>query len=75
MLVQFIWMGMQFVISLPMLIPAALYLFGLGGVWGWVTLALGIVYGSAALVAGIRIGGRWLDKRAPEVLLAVSVNK
>ena len=75
MLVQFIWMGMQFVISLPMLIPAALYLFGLGGVWGWVTLTLGIVYGSAALVAGIRIGGRWLDKRAPEVLLAVSVNK
>ncbi|MER2134233.1 MAG: transporter [Arthrobacter sp.] len=75
MLVQFIWMAMQFVISLPMLVPAALYAFGAGSGWGWVTLALGIVYGSAALVAGIRIGGRWLDKRAPEVLLAVSVNK
>ena len=75
MLVQFIWMAMQVLIALPLLVPAALYVFGLGSVWGWVTLGIGIVYGAAALVAGIRIGGRWLDRRAPEVLLAVSVNK
>ena len=75
MLVQFLWFAMEFVIALPLLVPAALYVFGLGSVWGWVTLVLGVVYGAAALVAGIRIGGRWLDKRAPEVLLAVTVNK
>ncbi|MEB7504567.1 transporter [Arthrobacter koreensis] len=75
MLVQFIWLAVQFVIALPLLVPAALYAFGLGEVWGWVTLVLGVVYGSAALVAGIRIGGRWLDRRGPEVLLAVTVNK
>ncbi|MFF2606355.1 transporter [Arthrobacter koreensis] len=75
MLVQFLWMGMQFVITLPLLVPAGLYVFGLGSAWGWVSLAVGVVYGAAAMVAGIRIGGRWLDKRGPEVLQAVSVNK
>jgi len=75
MLVQFIWMAMQFVIALPLLVPAALYAFGLGSVWGWVTLAVGVAGGTAALVAGVRIGGRWLDRRGPEVLLAVTVNK
>ena len=75
MLVQFLWLAVQFVIALPLLVPAALYTFGAGGWWGWVTLVLGVVYGSAAMIAGIRIGGKWLDRRAPEVLLAVSVNK
>jgi len=75
MLVQFLWLAVQFVVALPLLVPAALYAFGLGSAWGWVSLAVGVVYGSAALAAGIRIGGRWLDRRGPEVLLAVTVNK
>ncbi|MCC3296900.1 transporter [Arthrobacter caoxuetaonis] len=75
MLVQFIWMAVQFVIALPLLAPAVAYLFGAGPLWGWVALVVGVLYGAAAMIMGIRIGGRWLDRRAPEVLLAVSVNK
>ncbi|MBD7995494.1 transporter [Arthrobacter sp. Sa2CUA1] len=75
MLAQGLWLLAQLVLALPLLAPALAYAFGAGQVWGWVTLAVGTVLGSVLLVAGIRVGGRWLDQRGPEVLLAVSVNK
>jgi len=43
--------------------------------FGWLALAAGLVLGAVLLVAGIRIGGRWYDRRGPELLQAVSVNK
>lgn len=75
MLAQGLWMLGALVLALPLLAPAIAYAFGAGAVWGWVTLVVGIGLGSVLLAAGIRIGGRWLDQRGPEVLLAVSVNK
>ncbi|MBD8044307.1 transporter [Arthrobacter sp. Sa2BUA2] len=75
MLAQGLWLLAQLVLALPLLAPALAYAFGAGPVWGWVTLAVGIALGSFVLVMGIRVGGRWLDRRGPEVLLAVSVNK
>lgn len=75
MLAQGLWMLVQLGLSIPLLAPAIAYAFGAGPVWGWVTLVVGTVLGSVLLVAGIRVGGRWLDRRGPEVLLAVSVNK
>ena len=75
MIAQGLWLLMQLLLALPLLAPALAYAFGAGPVWGWITLVVGIVLGSVLLVAGIRVGGRWLDRRAPEVLLAVSVNK
>ena len=42
---------------------------------GWLAGVVGIVIGSVLLVLGIRIGGRWMDRRAPELMAAVMVNK
>lgn len=38
----------------------------------WAALAVGVATGFVALVVGIRIGGRLLDRRWPEVLSAIS---
>lgn len=38
------------------------------GVGSWVVLALGTVYGLGLLAGGVVLGGRRLDRRAPEVL-------
>lgn len=40
---------------------------------GWVTLAVGLVLGSGLLTAGVRIGGRELEQRAPELLARLRV--
>ncbi len=39
---------------------------------GWVSLAVGVLVGSIAVWLGVRIGGRALDRRWPELLAAVS---
>lgn len=39
---------------------------------GWVSLAVGLAVGALAIWLGVRIGGRALDRRWPEVLAAVS---
>ena len=38
-------------------------------VWGWVGLAVGAVLGVVLLAVGVRVGGRLLDARAPELLV------
>jgi ABC-2 type transport system permease protein len=43
--------------------------------FGWLALAVGVVEGAVLLVAGIRLGGRWLDARAPELMQAVAANR
>ena len=43
--------------------------------YGWLALAVGVVEGAALLVAGIRLGGRWLEARMPELMQAVVVNR
>ena len=42
---------------------------------GWITLALGPVLGLALFAAGVRTGGAWLDRRAPELLAQLAVNR
>ena len=75
MLVQGLGMLAQIVIVLPVLALAVTALLSDNPVWDWLTLAGGILLGVGLLVAGIRIGGKWLDRRAPELLAAVSVHK
>jgi ABC-2 type transport system permease protein len=41
-------------------------------VFGWLTLAVGVVLGSVLLVVGIRIGGTQVDRRGPELLASLS---
>lgn len=43
--------------------------------FGWISLAAGLVLGSGFLLAGVRLGARLFDSRAPELLLAVSADR
>lgn len=43
--------------------------------FGWSNLVLGPVLGLALFTAGVRLGGKWLDARGPELLAELSVNR
>lgn len=43
--------------------------------FGWINLAAGTVLGLGLFVGGIRLGGKWLDARGPELLAQVAVNR
>ena len=43
--------------------------------FGWLNLAVGTVLGLVLFVLGVRLGGKWLDARGPELLAQVAVNK
>ncbi|MGO4384840.1 transporter [Specibacter sp. RAF43] len=43
--------------------------------YGWLALAVGVVLGGVFLVTGIRIGARVYERRAPELLQAVSADR
>lgn len=43
--------------------------------WSWVTLAVGLVLGIVLAALGVRIGGRWMERRMPELMQAVMVNR
>ncbi|MCU1532060.1 MAG: transporter [Arthrobacter sp.] len=42
---------------------------------GWINLFLGPAAGLALFVAGVRLGGKWLDARGPELLAQLAVNR
>ncbi|MVA74765.1 hypothetical protein GC722_01755 [Auraticoccus sp. F435] len=62
--------GISFVASLPVLAA------GIGSLWigwlQWVALLLAVGIGGVALWLGVRVGGRALDRRWPEVLRSVT---
>ncbi|MCC3267058.1 transporter [Arthrobacter gengyunqii] len=74
-LVQGLGMLAQLVIVLPVLALAVAAVVTGSALLSWLTLAAGVLLGAGLLLAGIRIGGRWMDRRAPELLVAVTVNK
>lgn len=43
--------------------------------FGWINLAAGTALGLILFVAGVRLGGKWLDARGPELLAQVTVNR
>ncbi len=75
MAVQFVGMLVLIVLVLP---EAALLVANAvtGNIlFGWLTLAAGIVLGLVLFLAGVRLGGKWLDARGPELLAQVTVNR
>lgn len=66
-----VW-GILAVLSLPEIVLLAVA--GATGepVWGWVTLAVGVVLGAVFLVLGVDRGGALLDRRAPELLVQLN---
>lgn len=43
--------------------------------WSWLTLGVGLVLGAVVLALGVRLGGRWLQRRMPELMQAVAINR
>ena len=74
-LVQGIFALVLLGLLVPVLAPAVAALVTGSMLWSFLTLLAGLVTGSAVLVFGIILGGRWLDARGPELLQQVSVNK
>ncbi|QOR69876.1 hypothetical protein IM660_14635 [Ruania alkalisoli] len=60
----------SFAISLPVLVLAVLTLV-VGPVFGWIALVVGIAGGVTVCVLGVRFGGRWFDRRTPEIMQQV----
>ena len=61
------WLAVM-VLCLPEIVLAVVSV-GRGSVaLGWVTLAVGLVLGPVLLVIGVRVGGRTLDRTAPDLL-------
>ncbi|MET0424155.1 MAG: ABC transporter permease [Actinoplanes sp.] len=56
-------------------LPLQLVAYFLRDVWTWIGLPVGLAYAAAAYLIGSTLAGDMLDKRAPEVLAAVSANR
>ena len=61
--------GVIALLCLPEIVLLVVSLVTREAVWGWLGLAVGVVLGAVFLVLGVRLGGRVLDGRAPELLL------
>jgi ABC-2 type transport system permease protein len=42
---------------------------------GWINLVVGPLLGLVLFVVGVRVGGKWLDARGPELLAQLAVNR
>ncbi|MHA7153526.1 transporter [Arthrobacter sp. TMN-50] len=73
--IQLIGWVVLLVLILPEMGFAIAYYVTGNSAFGWLTLVVGCVLGTAFLIGGVKVGGRWYDRRAPELLQAVSVNK
>jgi ABC-2 type transport system permease protein len=60
-------MGATAVLSLPSIVVGAIALVGDDVALGLVSLALAVVVGGLLAVLGIRLGGRLVDRSAPEL--------
>ena len=75
MAVQFVGMLVLMVLVLPEAALLAAHAITGNVLFGWLNLAAGIVLGLALFLAGVRLGGTWLDARGPELLAQVNVNR
>lgn len=73
--VQFIGMAVLGILVLPETALLAAELRSGNHALGWTNLAVGPLLGLALLAGGVRLGGTWLDKRGPELLAQVAVNR
>ncbi|MDQ0633434.1 ABC-2 type transport system permease protein [Arthrobacter pascens] len=75
MAVQFAGMGILALLVLPEAALLVAQLFTGNALFGWINLAVGLILGLVLFMAGVRLGGRWLDARGPELLAQLTVNR
>lgn len=64
-----------FVLTLPETVLAVVSVFTGDPLLGWLALTVAVALSGTLLMIGVRIGGRMLDRRAPELLEQLSVQK
>ncbi len=67
--------GSTIVLMLPEIILHIMFLVTGQALYAWLVLIAGVVLGALVLVLGLRIGGRWFDSRAPELMQATVLNR
>jgi len=72
---QLVTIGAMGVMLIPVLVPYLMGWFQESQGLGFLTLGIGLVLGVGLLLGGIALGGKWYDKRTPELMQAVMVNK
>ncbi|WP_160664873.1 transporter [Pseudarthrobacter sp. ATCC 49987] len=75
MAVQFGGMGVLLLLMLPEAALMVAQSVTGSSIFGWINLLLGPVLGLALFAAGVRLGGKWLDARGPELLAQLAVNR
>ena len=75
MLIQLAGFAGVGVLMVPETVLAAVAMSTNRPVLGWIALAAGVTLGTVSLMAGLRLGARQFDRRAPELLLAVSADR
>jgi ABC-2 type transport system permease protein len=73
--VQFVGMLVLLVLVLPETALLVAQLVTGNTALGWINLAVGPALGLVLFVLGVRLGGKWLDARGPELLAQVAVNR
>ena len=73
--VQGVGMLVLAVLLLPELALVLVQVIAGGPEAGWINLAVGPLLGIALFITGVRLGGRWLDVRGPELFAQLSVNR
>lgn len=71
-LVQFVALALMLVLTLPAAVPLVVHAAGGSPLWGWAALAAGVLLGPLLCWLGVVVGGRWYDRRAPELLQEVA---
>jgi ABC-2 type transport system permease protein len=67
--------GVLAVLCLPEIVLVIVSILTQDALWGWIGLVAGIALGAVLLAVGIRMGGRLLDARAPELLAQLGKEK
>jgi len=72
---QLATIGVMALLLLPVMIPYLMGWFQESRGLGFLTLGIGLALGIGLLIGGIALGGKWYEKRAPELMQAVMLNK
>ncbi|MGO2124307.1 transporter [Glutamicibacter arilaitensis] len=74
-LTQILTMLVMGLLLIPVLIPYVIGWVQQSQSLGFITLGAGLVLGVLLLLGGIALGGKWYEKRTPELMQAVMLNK
>ena len=75
MISLFVTWSLLGILILPEFVLAIIGIVTGQAMYGWIALAVALVLGSVLLVLGIRIGGRILDQRGPDLLVKLQQQK